>query len=97
MRPAGSAGRFFMRAAMPNVTVRGASARDIPAITRIYAHAVLTGAASFEIEPPDEARARPRRRNEAVVRQSFAALWLAHDFFGEPGTHFAGTCVVRWT
>ena len=27
---------------------------DIPAITRIYAHAVRHGTASFELEPPDE-------------------------------------------
>ena len=28
---------------------------DIPAITRIYAHAVEHGTASFELTPPDEA------------------------------------------
>ena len=35
--------------------LRPASIADIPAITRIYAHAVETGTASFELEPPDEA------------------------------------------
>ena len=35
--------------------IRPAEPRDIPAITRIYAHAVRYGTASFELEPPDEA------------------------------------------
>jgi L-amino acid N-acyltransferase YncA len=37
------------------VPVRPAAPRDIPAITRIYAHAVQHGTASFELESPDEA------------------------------------------
>ena len=37
------------------VAIRPASATDIPAITRIYAHAVEHGTASFELTPPDEA------------------------------------------
>jgi L-amino acid N-acyltransferase YncA len=40
---------------MPSVNVRPAAAHHIAAITRIYAHAVLHGTASFETEPPDEA------------------------------------------
>ncbi|RAI43838.1 GNAT family N-acetyltransferase [Rhodoplanes roseus] len=36
-------------------TFRPATLADIPAVTAIYAHAVLTGTASFEIDPPDEA------------------------------------------
>jgi len=35
--------------------VRAATEADIPAITAIYADAVSTGTASYEIEPPDEA------------------------------------------
>ena len=35
---------------------------DIPAITRIYAHAVRHGTASFELEPPDEAEMARRQR-----------------------------------
>jgi L-amino acid N-acyltransferase YncA len=34
--------------------IRPAEPRDIPAITRVYAHSVLHGTASFELEPPDE-------------------------------------------
>ncbi|MEI8274835.1 MAG: N-acetyltransferase family protein [Hyphomicrobiales bacterium] len=35
--------------------IRPTNAADIPAITRIYAHAVMHGTATFELEPPDEA------------------------------------------
>jgi L-amino acid N-acyltransferase YncA len=40
---------------MPHIPIRPVEPRDIPAITRIYAHAVEHGTASFELEPPDEA------------------------------------------
>ena len=36
-------------------TIRPATLGDIPAIARIYAHAVAPGTASFEYQPPDEA------------------------------------------
>jgi len=42
---------------------RPAKPTDIPAITRIYAHAVERGTASFELDPPDEAE-MGRRMNE---------------------------------
>ncbi len=35
--------------------IRACTAHDIAAVSAIYRHAVLTGTASFEIEPPDEA------------------------------------------
>lgn len=38
---------------MPVVSIRPAQPADFAAITRVYAHAVLHGTASFEIEPPD--------------------------------------------
>ena len=38
-----------------SLTVRPAAAADIPAIAAIYGPAVLTGTASFEVDPPDEA------------------------------------------
>ena len=37
------------------VAIRPAKTSDIPAITRIYKHAVEHGTASFELTPPDEA------------------------------------------
>jgi phosphinothricin acetyltransferase len=47
---------------MSNVSIRAATAADISAITRIYAHAVRHGTASFELEPPDEAEMTRRQR-----------------------------------
>lgn len=47
---------------MASVSLRPASPADIPAITRIYRHAVLNGTASFELEPPDEAEMTRRMR-----------------------------------
>jgi phosphinothricin acetyltransferase len=38
-----------------SIALRSAELRDVPRIAAIYAHHVLTGLASFEIEPPDEA------------------------------------------
>ena len=46
---------------MSFVSIRPATPDDIAAITRIYAHAVLHGSASFEIEPPSEAEMARRR------------------------------------
>jgi L-amino acid N-acyltransferase YncA len=45
---------------MSESTIRPAKPDDVAAITRIYAHAVLHGTASFELEPPDEAEVRRR-------------------------------------
>jgi L-amino acid N-acyltransferase YncA len=39
---------------LPAIALRPAAAADIPAITAIYADAVLHGTASFELAPPDE-------------------------------------------
>jgi phosphinothricin acetyltransferase len=36
------------------IPTRTAEARDLPAITRIYEHAVRHGTASFELQPPSE-------------------------------------------
>ena len=49
-------------ASMSAVSIRPATPADIPAITRIYAHAVQQGTASFELEPPDEAEMARRQR-----------------------------------
>ncbi len=43
-----------------SVAIRPAKISDIPAITRIYAHAVAHGTASFELTSPDEAEMRKR-------------------------------------
>ena len=54
---------------MPSVTIRPATPADIPAITRIYEHAVSHGTASFELEAPDEAEML--RRMRALVDDGF--------------------------
>jgi phosphinothricin acetyltransferase len=45
-----------------SLSIRPAQPSDIPAITRIYANAVLHGTASFELEPPDETEMARRQR-----------------------------------
>lgn len=47
---------------MSSPSIRTATPADISAITRIYAHAVRHGTASFELEPPDEAEMARRQR-----------------------------------
>ncbi len=46
---------------MTQTVLRACALADIPAITAIYAHAVLTGRASFELQAPDEAEMTRRR------------------------------------
>ena len=50
--------------------IRPATSADIPAITRIYAHAVEHGTASFELTPPDEAEMARRMRRSRRQRVS---------------------------
>jgi len=51
------------------LAIRPVRGSDIPAITRIYAHAVKTGTASFELEPPDAAEMT--RRMQALLDGKF--------------------------
>ena len=51
------------------LTIRPARISDIPAITRIYTHAVAHGTASFELEPPDEGEMT--RRMKALLDGKF--------------------------
>jgi L-amino acid N-acyltransferase YncA len=44
-------------------TLRAAAPADIAAITKIYAHAVKHGTATFELEPPDEAEMKRRYKS----------------------------------
>ena len=62
---------------MPPVTIRPATPSDIPAITRIYAHAVAHGTASFEFAPPDEAEMRGRM--QALLDGNFPYLVAEAD------------------
>lgn len=55
-----------------SLIVRPSADADIPAITGIYAHAVLHGTASFELEPPDEAEMA--RRRAAILEGGYPHL-----------------------
>jgi phosphinothricin acetyltransferase len=55
-----------------SITIRPARDSDIPAITRIYAHAVEHGTASFELSPPDEAEMA--RRMQHLLADNFPYL-----------------------
>jgi L-amino acid N-acyltransferase YncA len=48
-------------------TIRPAVLADIPEITAIYAHWVLTGTATFELEPPSEDEMRQRYETMVVA------------------------------
>ena len=66
-------------------TLRPATRADIPAITRIYAHAVRHGTASFELEPPDEREMA--RRQRALLDGGYPYLVTEA---GGGTAHFAG-------
>ena len=53
-------------------TIRSCLESDLPAITDIYSHHVLTGLASFELTPPD--LGEMRRRRDDVIAQGFPYL-----------------------
>ena len=57
---------------MSEVSIRGASPKDIPAITHIYADAVEHSTASFELESPDEAEIA--RRQERLLANGYPYL-----------------------
>ncbi|HEX8595787.1 MAG TPA: GNAT family N-acetyltransferase [Pseudomonas sp.] len=52
----------------PDLILRQARDDDMPAVQAIYAHHVLTGLASFELQAPDCEEMR-RRRADVVARQ----------------------------
>jgi phosphinothricin acetyltransferase len=52
-----------------DLTIRPVAPGDIAAITRIYAHAVTYGTASFELEPPNEAEMA--RRQQGLLAKRF--------------------------
>lgn len=62
---------------MSGAIIRPSAERDVAAITGIYAHHVKFGAATFEIDPPDEVE-MGRRRDE-LVNRSFPYLVAEQD------------------
>ena len=80
------------------ISIRSAEAYDIAAITRIYAHAVRHGTASFELEPPDEAEMA--RRHHALrsgghpyVVAEIDALTVGYAYAGP----YRAREAYRWT
>ena len=62
---------------MPAPDIRPATKTDLPAVTEIYAHAVLQGTATFELIPPD--LAEMTRRFNALMDGGFPWLVAALD------------------
>lgn len=60
---------------MPDPLIRPATPADLPAITAIYAHAVRTGTATFELDPPD--LAEMTARYESLIAGGFPYLVAA--------------------
>jgi L-amino acid N-acyltransferase YncA len=58
--------------------IREATASDLPAITAIYAHHVLTGTGTFEETPPDEAEMAAR----LAKVQGAGCAWLVAEHEG---------------
>lgn len=62
---------------MSNFDIRPATESDLPAVTAIYDHAVRTGTATFEIDPPDIAEMTQRFRR--LYEDRFPYLVAARD------------------
>jgi len=77
---------------MPAALIRPVRPADIAAITHIYAHAVLHGTASFELEPPQEAEMA--RRQDALLAGEFPYL-VAEGDGGVLGYAYAGPYRAR--
>jgi len=83
--------RRTRRCRMPLI-VRDSHEADLPAITAIYAHAVRTGTASFEYDPPDAAEMARRRAD--ILGKGFPYLVAEHDGV-VVGYSYANTYRVR--
>jgi phosphinothricin acetyltransferase len=62
----------------PTLLIRPSTEADLPAIARIYGHAVLHGTGTFELEAPDSAEMGKRR--EAVLANGLP--WLVAEQCG---------------
>lgn len=73
--------------------LRPAVADDIPAIARIYEHAVLNGTASFELDPPSQAEMLARF--ETLTRQSYPYIVACDGSGAVVGYAYAGPFRAR--
>lgn len=64
----------------PALLIRPSAAADLPAIAKIYGHAVLTGTGTFETEAPDDAE-MARRRDDVLGK---GLPWLVAERGGQP-------------
>jgi L-amino acid N-acyltransferase YncA len=78
--------------ATPVFALRDAAEGDVPRIAAIYAHHVLTGLATFEVVPPDEAEMARRRAN--VLATALPYL-VAEDEGGVLGYAYAAPYRTR--
>lgn len=62
--------------------IRPSLDNDIPAITRIYAHHVLTGTGTFEIDPPTESDMAQRRQDVLSRQLPYLVLEDNHEVVG---------------
>ncbi|MBX9845581.1 MAG: GNAT family N-acetyltransferase [Xanthobacteraceae bacterium] len=77
---------------MTEIAIRPATPADIPTVTRIYAHAVKHGTASFELDLPDETEMT--RRMKALLDGGFP--YIAADIGGTlAGYAYAGPYRTR--
>lgn len=68
--PTGAVDSLNLQAAdAPPILIRPVTPSDLVAIHAIYSHSVLTGTASWELTPPDEAEMA--RRMDALIGQNF--------------------------
>ena len=65
---------------MPPLLIRPSTDADVPTIAAIYAHHVLHGGGTFELEPPDETEMQ-RRRADVLAKP---LPWLIAERNGVP-------------
>ncbi len=71
---------------LPALLIRPSTLADLPAITAIYAEAVLHGTGTFELEPPDQAE-MARRRDDVCSK---GLPWLVAQHRGDAGGQLLG-------
>lgn len=73
-------------------TLRKVVPGDLPAITEIYADAVINGTSTYELDPPD--LAEMRARHDALTEQGYPYI-IAEDAGGLLGYAYAGPFRAR--
>ena len=71
---------------VPTLLIRPSTLADLPAITTIYAQAVLHGTGTFELEPPDQAE-MARRRDDVLAK---GLPWLVAQARGDANAPLLG-------